>query len=78
MCNTAPSPFSFCFSEIISSLLSSNLRGLRLEVGLKLKDVGIDGDGKSDTIEYPSVLCRIKDRQVHSLVSLSVSHQGEP
>lgn len=56
MCNTAPSPFSLCFSEIIP--LSSNLRGLHLEVGssLKLKDVGIDGGGKSDkSIECLSI-----------------------
>ena len=80
MCNTAPSPFSLCFFEIIPPLLG-NLRGLRLGVGWELKDVGgIDGVGKSNKSidRMPNSLCRIKGRQVHSLVSLSVSHQGEP
>jgi hypothetical protein len=48
VCNTAPSQSSLCFSGIISLSLS-NLRGLLLEVGLKLKDVGVDdSDGESD------------------------------
>ena len=51
MCDTAPSPFSLCFSPLLS-----NLRGLRLEVGSKLKDIGIDGGGTSDkSIECLSV-----------------------
>ena len=76
MCNTAPSPFSLCFSEIIPPSLG-NLRGFRLGVGWELKNVGV---GKSDKSidRMPISLCRIKGRQVHSLVSLSVSHQGEP
>ena len=65
MCrNTAPSPFSL-------SPLLSNLRGLRLEVGSKLKDVGMDGGGKSDkSIECPSVMSY--QRQVSSLTGLLV------
>lgn len=50
-CNTASSPFSLCFSPLLS-----NLRGLRLEVGSKLKDGGMDGGGKSDkSVECLSV-----------------------
>ena len=48
MCNTVPSQSSLCFSGIVSLSLS-NLRGLLLEVGLKLKDVVVDdGDSESD------------------------------
>ena len=70
MCNTAPSPFSLCFSETIPLLLS-NLRGSRLEVGLKLKDVGIDGGGKSDkSIDKMTIsLCQ---RQAISLTGFLV------
>ena len=61
MCNTAPLPFSL-------SLLS-NLRGLRLEVGSELNDVGIDGGGKSEkSIECLSVMSYPK--QINSLTIL--------
>jgi hypothetical protein len=48
VCNTAPSPFSLSFSPLLS-----NLRGLRLEVGSELKDVGTEGGGNS----YKSIEC---------------------
>jgi hypothetical protein len=59
-------------------LLLIDLLGVRLGVGLKLKVVGIDNGAKSDkSIECLSIYL-IKSRQVRSLVSLSVSHQGKP
>jgi hypothetical protein len=45
--NTVPSPSSTFISGIISLSLT-NLRGFLLELGSKLKDVGLDdGDGES-------------------------------